>query len=191
VIPTNSTQPAEECFSTVTTVLVPFVTFLTFVVTLVFGFIFGRLFERFPGRGYMIKALIVSYVMILVIFYFGLGISADTNQRLYLTGFDLVAAGGYAYLLAFFYKRYTRVVEFSSAGSDPVKIMLGRRNVNGKSVTFSTRSSHKIVADASGSKVFKEWAFSGGVTVEDPKSYETIMKVDGNGILKAYSANPT
>jgi hypothetical protein len=192
VVATNSTNPLEACFSVVTTELVPaFTVFPIFIISLIFGFIYGRLFERFPGRSYFVKALIISYAMALVIAYLGLEISATVTQRLYLTGFDLLAAGGFAYLLALFYKRYTRVVEFSSAGSDPVKILIKGRNLTGKSATFSTRSSHKIVADASGSKVFKEWACSGGVTVEDAKSYETVMRVDGNGMIKAYSTSPS
>jgi hypothetical protein len=190
VVSTNSTNPLEECFSTVTSVLVPFVTFEIFIVALIFGFIFGRFFDRFPLKGYLNKALVVSYVMILVILFLGIGISADSNQRLILTLFDLLVAAGFAYLLALFYKRYTRVVEFSSTDIDPVKILIRGRNVTGKAMTFSNRSSQKVVAEASGSRVFREWSYSGGVTVEDPKSFETVMRVEGNGILKAYSTTP-
>jgi hypothetical protein len=35
---------------------------------------------------------------------------------------------------------------------------------------------------------FKGWSVSGGVTVDDPRSYETTMDVEGDGVLIAQSA---
>ncbi len=168
--------------------VVPLAAFQLFVAALIFAFIFGYFFDRFPVRGYMTKASIVTGIMFVLLVLFGReGVTTDDTQFWIVLAFGIVASGGFAFILARFYRRYTRIVEFQSQESDTVRIILGKRNATGKTVTLATRASYKIVADVSGSKLFKEWSYSGGVTVEDPKSYETVMRVDGDGILKALS----
>ena len=192
VVPSGTAQPVEDCFTAIVAVLIPLSAFIVFILSLVFAIIYGKFFESYPGRDYRVRALIVSYLMLVFLLLFGLeGIFVDEPQRLAIVAFDAVATGVYAYLLGKFYKRYTRVIEFSSPEPEPIKIMIGRKNVTGKTLTFSTRSSHKVVARASEKTVFREWSYSGGVTVEDPNSFETIMRVDGDGMLKATSAHPS
>jgi hypothetical protein len=188
VVPTNSTNTLENCFQATTVDLISLYVVEIFIVVLIFSFLFGRFFDRIPGKGYLAKSLFASYVFILVFVLFGFeGISTDITQSWFLVIFDVGVAGIFGYILGRFYKRYTRVVEFFSPDPATVRILVGGRNVAGRSMTFSNRSSHRVVAEASGKKLFREWSYSGGVTVEDPKSFETVMRVEGNGTLKASS----
>ncbi len=190
--PTNSTQAVGNCYVALVSVLLPLTVFLIFIAVIVFAFLFGSLFESLPGKGYRTKASIISCLVVLTMLFFGLeGVSTDTTQRLILIAFDIVAAAGFTHILGTFYRRYTWIVEFSTPESDPLEIVVGRKIANGKTLTFSTRSSHRIVARTPESRVFKEWTISGGVSVDDARSYETVFHVEGDGLLRAKSAPAT
>jgi hypothetical protein len=189
---TNSTLTVGDCYVALTSVLLPLVVFLIFIVVLVFAFLFGLFFENLPGKGYRTKASIISCLVILTMLFFRLeGVYTDTTQGVIMIVFDVAAAAGLTHILGTFYKRYTRTVEFSTPESDPVEITIGRRLVNGKTLTFPTRSSHRIVARTPENRVFKEWIISGGVSVEDAGSHETVMHIEGDGLLKAQSTPAT
>lgn len=176
----------NECFSALIAVLVPYSVFIIFVVSLVFSSAFGIFFESLPGRSYATRASIVAFIMIILLLYTGFeGISFDTQQRVMIATFDFIMAYLYATILGSLYKRYTRVVEFSSQNPELLRIILGRRDVTGKTRTVAANSSVKVRASPLGNAAFKEWSYSGGVTLEDSKSFETVMRVAGDGMLKA------
>jgi hypothetical protein len=102
-----------------------------------------------------------------------------------LAGFLVIWTGTYGFILGRLYRRYTRMVRFESADEATLRIMIDGKDYTGRSRTFAYTSTHKARAEASGGLVFKEWNVSGGVTVEDPRSFETLMEVSGDGLLKA------
>lgn len=176
----------NECFSAYIPVFVPYSVFIIFLVSLVFSSAFGIFFESLPGRSYATRASIVAFIMIILLLYTGLdGISFDTQQRVMIATFNFIMAYLYATILGSLYKRYTRVVEFSSQDPELLRIILGRRDVTGKTRTVAANSSVKVRASPLGNAAFKEWSYSGGVTLEDSKSFETVMRVAGDGMLKA------
>ena len=175
-----------ECFSTIISVLIPYSVFVIFIVSLVFSSFFGIFFEYLPGRSYATRASIVAFVMLIALLYTGFeGISFDSRQRIVIATFDFIIAYLYATILGSLYKRYTRVIEFSSQDPNLLRIIVGRKDVTGKARTVTANSSHKVRASPLGNAAFKEWSYSGGVTVEDPKSFETVMRVEGDGMVKA------
>ncbi len=176
----------NECFSALIAVLVPYSVFIIFLVSLVFSSAFGIFFESLPGRSYATRASIVAFIMIILLLYTGFeGISFDTQQRVMIATFDFIMAYLYATILGSLYKRYTRMVEFSSQDPGLLRIILGRKDVTGKTRTVAANSSVKVRASPLGNAAFKEWSYSGGVTLEDSKSFETVMRVAGDGMLKA------
>lgn len=176
----------NECFSAYIPVFVPYSVFIIFLFSLVFSSAFGIFFESLPGRSYATRASIVAFIMIILLLYTGLeGISFDTQQRVMIATFNFIMAYLYATILGSLYKRYTRVVEFSSQDPELLRIILGRKDVTGKTRTVAANSSVKVRASPLGNAAFKEWSYSGGVTLEDSKSFETVMRVAGDGMLKA------
>lgn len=151
------------------------------VCGLLFGALYGMYFEFLPGGGYTARAAAVGMLMLIVILFFGLGgVAGSATQGLAVRVFDLVAMVGYVVLLARFYRKYTREVRFESSGG---KFTVDNKDYAGKTKTLGIHSSHKLSAPG-GKGAFHAWLVSGGVSVEDQKSPETKMKVDGDGLLK-------
>ncbi|MBI3023145.1 MAG: hypothetical protein HYY68_05385 [Thaumarchaeota archaeon] len=176
----------NECFSALISVLVPYSVFIIFLVSLVFSSAFGIFFESLPGRSYATRASIVAFIMVILLLYTGFeGISFDIQERAMIATFNFIMAYLYATILGSLYKRYTRVIEFSSQNPELLRIILGRKDVTGKTRTVAANSSVKVRASPLGNAAFKEWSYSGGVTLEDSKSFETVMRVAGDGMLKA------
>jgi hypothetical protein len=176
------TATPESCFSTLVGLDVLLLVILPVAVCgLLFGTLYGMYFEFFPGGGYTSRAAAVGMVMLVVILFFGLGgIAADATQGLLVRLFDLVAMVGYVLILARFYRRYTREVRFESSGG---RVTVDRKDWTGKTKTLRIHSSHSISAPNE-KGAFHAWLVSGGVSVADPKSLETTIKVDGDGLLK-------
>jgi hypothetical protein len=184
--PSNSS--AYDCLVNVAQIQVPFVAFLGFFLSLVLAGVFGRLYEHVPGKDYKTKGISMGLLLLVVLTLVGLvGYTFDAAAA-YITGaVEVVAAVGYGLLLGFLYARYTRRVEFVSAPGAPIRIVVDGKDFTGKARTFSSKSVHEIRAATSEESSFKEWVVSGGVTVEDDRSYETTMEVNGDGMLKAVS----
>jgi F420-0:gamma-glutamyl ligase-like protein len=89
----------------------------------------------------------------------------------------------FGYLLGRLYGKYTRVVQIASQDPDLLKVLVDNSDMTGKARTFATTSNHKLRAEVSGDASFLGWATSGGVTLEDPKSFETVMEVNGDGSI--------
>jgi hypothetical protein len=145
---------------------------------------FGVFFEHLPGRGYGTRATSVALVLLILILLLGAGIVTSAEQHYILVAFELFGTIGYASILARFYRRYTREVKLEAPDYPGTSVLVDNRNYTGKMRTFSVHSSHSVRA-TSEEKTFKEWLVSGGVSVEDPHSFETTMTVEGDGLLKA------
>ncbi len=179
----------EECFSSVVLVYIPYFTFLGFVISLVFAAAYGILYERLPGQSPRVKAASIGLLLLIALLYLGLaGLSFEYTARILISIFDVAATAVYAVILGGLYRRYTRSVEFVSQDENSLKIIVDGRNLTGKTRTFHLRSSHEVKGETSEGSSFKEWAISGGVSIEDPRSFRTTMEVNGDGMLKAFSA---
>lgn len=182
--PVNGTSiSAQDCYSSVFTSYLPVAAFEGFFLSLVFAWIFGALYDSIPFRDPRAKGTSMAVVVALSFAFLELeGFTFSVTVKLLLSAFFLAITVAYGVLLGLLYKRYTREISFVS--DDPaVRIMVGRRNCTGRKETFATRSVHKITARTEDGH-FREWVVSGGVSVEDSRSFETIMEVNGDGLLK-------
>lgn len=180
------TTTPNTCFDNIITVNIPYEVLLPCATLgLLFGVLYGMYFEYIPGKGYAIRAIGIALIFLIILIVIGSAGNAsatDTTELATIRAFDTVALIGYAYILSKLYRRLTREVNFESP-SDKLKIEVDGRNYTHKMKTLSLHSSHKLKAPTE-KGVFHQWLVSGGVSVEDPKSPETKMKVDGDGLLK-------
>ncbi len=181
---TPPTTP-QDCFSTLLSADVPsLVAFPIAVLGILFGALYGMYFEFLPGRGYRIRAVAIGMGMLIVMLFLRLaGLTADPTQTAMMYAFDAVAMLGYSVIIARFYRKYTREVEFQSPDPERLKITVDHKNYTGKTKTLSVHSAHTVRAPSE-SGAFHEWLVSGGISVLDSKSFETTMRVDGDGLLK-------
>lgn len=184
-IPGNLTASAHQCFVSLVTIDVPFVAFVAFFITLVYCGLFGTYHDHFPKLGTTSKAMVVAAVVAVNLLFFGFaGYVFDSQSAVATIAFLAVWTGIFGYLLGRLYRRYTRQVEFESQDTSMLRVLVDGRDVTGRSRTFATTSSHKLRAELSDDASFREWEGTGGVSLEDPKSFETVMEVDGDGTLK-------
>jgi len=178
----NST--AQACLSTLLNTNIPTLAVLQGASGILFGALYGMYFEFLPGEGYRIKAVAMGMVMLIVLLFLGLaGITIDRTQQLIMYGTDFVGMIGYVVITARYYRRYTREVKFESPDPERLKFTVDRKNYTGKTKTLSLNSNHTIRAPSE-SGAFHQWLVSGGVSVLDSKSFETTMRVEGDGLLK-------
>lgn len=184
----NGTSVAD-CYASLAPVYVPFIAFIGFFVAILWAGIFGRFYESIPGRSAYTKGIAVALVVAINLILFQLeGVTFETAATEAITVFLVVTTLAFGVMLGDLYVRYTRTVLFVSQDAKALKIMVDHRDVTGKTRTFAVKSTHNVRADTSGGSAFREWVVSGGVTVEDQKSYETPMEVDGDGMLKAIAS---
>jgi hypothetical protein len=174
----------QNCLSTLINTNIPTLAVLQGATGILFGALYGMYFEFLPGQGYTMKAVAAGMGMLIILLFFGLaGITVDRTQQVIMYAFDVVAMLGFTVILARYYKRFTREVEFQSPNPEALKIVCDGKNYTGKLKTLAVHSTHKIRAPSESGR-FHEWLVSGGVTVLDSKSFETTMRVDGDGLLK-------
>jgi hypothetical protein len=175
----------QDCFSTLLNTDIPsLVVFPIGVSGILFGGLYGLYFEFLPGQGYRIRAVAIGMAMLIMMLVFGLaGITIDQTTKTAMDVFDAVSMLGYAVILSHFYRRYTREVTFESPNAERLKITVDGKNFTGKMRTLSLHSNHTVRAPSE-SGAFHQWLVSGGVSVLDSKSFETTMRVDGDGLLK-------
>jgi hypothetical protein len=141
-------------------------------------------FEFLPGKGYRIRAVAAGMGMLIMMLVLGVaGYTADSTQNAFMDAFDVAAMLGYSLIIARFYRKFTREVEFVSSDLEKLKITVDGKNFTGKTKTLSVHSTHTVRAPSE-SGTFHQWLVSGGVSVLDAKSFETTMRVDGDGMLK-------
>ena len=182
---TTAPTTPQDCFNTLLNTDIPsLVAFPIGVFGILFGALYGIYFEFLPGRGYRIRAAAMGLAMLIVLLFFRVaGLTADPTQTAVMYACDVFAAGGYSLIIARFYRSYTREVEFKSPDQGRLKITVDGKNYTGKLKTLSLHSAHTVRAPSE-SGAFHEWLVSGGVSVLDSKSFETTMRVDGDGLLK-------
>ncbi len=181
----NVNGSAEDCFSSVVSVDVPFVAFVAFFITLAYSGIFGIYYDSIPIRRATVKGLVAGAVIGLNLIFFGFsGYVFDSQSAEATAAMMVVWTPAFGYLLGRLYKKYTRVVEFSSQDEGLLRVVVDGRECTGRTRTFATTSSHKVRAEVSEDASFREWQASGGVTLEDPRSFETAMEVNGDGTVK-------
>ncbi len=181
----NVNGSAEDCFSSVISVDVPFVAFIAFFITLAYSGIFGIYYDSVPIRRATVKGLVAGAVIGLSLIFFGFsGYVFDSQSAEATAAMMVVWTPIFGYLLGRLYKKYTRLVEFSSQDEGLLRVLVDGRDCTGRARTFATTSSHKVRAEVSEDASFREWQASGGVTLEDPRSFETPMEVNGDGSVK-------
>jgi hypothetical protein len=174
----------EDCFGSVVAVDVPYIAFVGFFVALLYAGIFGRYYDSLPMRGPTLKGETVAAVVGINLVIFGFAGFFFSSQAALATGaFLIVWTAVFGYFLGRLYKKYTRVVEFQSQDPDSLKVIVDGRDNTGKSRTFALTSSHNVRAEVSDDASFKEWEPSGGIKIEDPRSFESTMEVGGDGVL--------
>ncbi len=182
---TNSTASIADCFNSVVAVDVPYIAFVAFFITLFYAGIFGRYFDSFPGGGKTAKGELMAAIVGVNLAFFGFSGFYFSDTASAATGVFLIAwTILFGYLLARMYKKYTRSVQFTSQDPELLKILVDSSDCTGKTKTFATTSSHKLRASVADDASFKEWAPSGGVSLEDVRSFETVMEVNGDGTLQ-------
>jgi hypothetical protein len=176
---------AADCFSSLVAVDVPFLAFIAFFVALLYAGAFGIYFDSLPTRSNTIKGLIMAFIVGVSLLFFGFaGYVFDTDSALATAIMMLLWTPVYGYLFGKLYKRYTRVVAFESQDPTLLKVLVDGRDYTGKARTFAATSNHKLRAEVAEDASFKEWEPSGGITLEDARSFETVFEVNGDGALK-------
>jgi len=182
----NSTSSAavNDCFQDVISVFPGFFAFVNFFISLFFATAFGLLYESLPTKGLpLVKGLSVSFAVLLVYVYLGIvGITFYKLAAELLYVFAVLDTVLYGYLLSRLYRRYTRTVEI--AAGDSANIFVDGKNYSNRTTTFAAKSVHEVKAEALGTATFREWTVTGGVSVEDNKSFETTMEVNGDGKIQ-------
>jgi len=175
---------AAECFSSVVAVDVPFVAFVAFFITLLYAGAFGLYYDSVPTRSATVKGVTLGVIVGANLLFFGFsGYIFDSESALATGLMMLTWTPIFGYIFGRLYKKYSRVVEFTSQDGDLLRVMVDGRDYTGKTRTFAATSSHRIRAEVSSDASFKEWTPSGGVTLEDQRSFETIMEVNGDGTV--------
>ncbi|MDE1853542.1 MAG: hypothetical protein KGI38_07330 [Thaumarchaeota archaeon] len=185
VAATNMTGSVEDCFASVVAVDVPYIAFVAFFVVLTYAGVFGMFYDSLPSRSHIWKGETMGAVIAANLLFFGLsGFYFDSESAaasgLFLAGWTAV----FGYVLGRLYRKYTRMVSFESGDPTLLKILVDGRDFTGKARTFALTSNHKIRAEVADDASFREWEPSGGVTMEDARSFDTVMEVNGEGALK-------
>jgi len=180
----NSTT-VQDCFDSLAPVYIPFIAFVGFFVTLGYSSLFGRMYERIPGRGQSSKGLLIAPAVAITLVLFQLvGFTFELAATEAIVVALLGSTVAYGLLLGNFYRRYTRLIRFESDDDSALRILVDRSDLTGKTMTLAANSTHNVEAKIADSSSFKGWTVSGGVTVEDSRSFETSMEVNGDGLLK-------
>jgi hypothetical protein len=187
--PTNATNSLEGCFQLVVAVDVPYIAFVAFFVTLLYSGIFGLWYERIPGLGPTTKGEVIAAVVGFNLVYFRFsGFYFDYQSTVASGVFLLAWTLVFGYVLGRLYRRYTRLVKFLSLDEGSLRILLDGRDYTGKARTLAVTSTHKVRAEVADDASFKEWEGEGGITIDDPRSFETTIEITGDGALKAVVA---
>ena len=182
--PTSSPGSLEDCFSLVLAYDVPFLAFIGFFIALLYSGVFGIFYDRFPGSPVIRGETIAAVVGFNFVLFGFIGLYFNYESALAVAVFFLAWTAVFGFILGKLYKRYTRLVSFESEDPESLKVSLDGREVTGKARTLSLTSTHKLTADVSEGASFKEWVSSGGVSLEDSRSFETTFEVNGDGLVK-------
>ena len=175
----------EDCFASVVAVDVPYIAFIAFFVSLLYAGLFGRYYDSLPSSSPTLKGETVAVLVGANLVFFGFSGFYFNFESAAATGVFLIAwTIVFGYFLGRLYKKYTRTVAFESQDPNLLRVLVDGRDFTGKARTFAHTSSHRIRAEVTDDASFREWEPTGGVKLEDPKSFETVMEIEGNGTLK-------
>lgn len=174
----------EDCFASVVAVDVPYIAFVAFFVALLYAGLFGRYYDSLPSSSPTLKGELVSVLVGANLVFFGFSgfyfdFEASAATGAFLIGWTVV----FGYFLGRLYKKYTRLVAFESQDPKLLRVLVDGRDSTGKSRTFAHTSNHRIRAEVADDASFKEWEPTGGVKLEDPRSFETVMEIEDHGTL--------
>lgn len=182
--PVNGTS-VQDCFASVIAVDVPFVAFVAFFITLLYSGIFGLYHDFFPKVDTSVKGIIAAAVIGTNLLFFGFaGYIFDFQSEVATVVFLVAWTLLFGFLLGRLYRRYTRSVVFESQDASMLRVVVDGRDSTGRPKTFATTSSHRVRAELSDDASFTEWETAGGITLEDSRSFETVMEVNGDGTLR-------
>jgi hypothetical protein len=185
LVPSVNGTSVQDCFASVVAVDVPFRAFVAFFVVLLYSGLFGMYHDLLPSLGTIAKGMAVAALVAANLVFFGFAGYIFDSQSALVTSLFLVGwTAVFGYFLGRLYKRYTRLVGFESQDPGMLRVVVDGRDVTGRSRTFARTSSHKLRAELSEDASFREWEVGGGVTLEDPRSFETLMEINGDGTLK-------
>jgi hypothetical protein len=180
----NGSITPNDCYSLLLSVDVPYIAFIGFLITILLMGLFGMFYDNFPWNSPLIKGEAIAWVVLLCLLVFGYyGFSFDYTSGLATGVFLLLWTPIFGYTAGKLYVRYTRVITFEEGSGIRGKILVDGRNVSGKTRTYALRSTHGVKAEVS-EGTFKAWAVSGGVRIEDSRSFDTTMEVEGDGVIR-------
>lgn len=186
ICPSLNSTSIEACFNSVVAWYIPYTALLGFFVALFFVGLFGWSYESFPGKSSIAKGEMAAGLVALGLIFGDLyGVLIGPVANVLLVIFFVTWTGFFGFAIGRLYSRYTRAVRFETTDEKLVKVLVDGKDYTGKSRTFAHTSTHEVRAEVEDGVSFKGWHVSGGVTVEDARSFETLMEVNGDGLLKA------
>lgn len=190
--PLNSTTTGsgQDCFDQLVQNVIPAGAVIGFFVSLGYAGVLGLFYELMPGRSAPLKTAPVAAATALTMLVLGLEPLILLFSFAPLL-FGLVAAWTvvFAVVLGTLYRRYTRLVRIESEDKALLKVMVDGRDMTGKERTFALTSSHRVRAEVASDASFREWEVTGKLGVEDPRSFETVFEVGGDGTLRGVVAS--
>ena len=190
--PLNSTTTGsgQDCFDQLVQNVIPAGAVIGFFVSLGYAGVLGLFYELMPGRSAPLKTAPVAAATALTMLVLGLEPLILLFSFAPLL-FGQVAAGTvvFAVVLGTLYRRYTRLVRIESEDKALLKVMVDGRDMTGKERTFALTSSHRVRAEVASDASFREWEVTGKLGVEDPRSFETVFEVGGDGTLRGVVAS--
>jgi len=181
----NATISLQDCFASVVALDVPLTAFEAFFVVLTFAGLFGIFYDSLPGGSPTVKGEAFAAMTATTLFAFNsLGFFFDLPSVVASAVFLVAWTVILGYLLGRLYRRYSRPVSIESQDPSLLKVVVDGRNLTGKTRTFALTSSHRLRADLADDASFREWVVTGGLTVEDTRSFDTVVEVNGEGSLK-------
>lgn len=185
LVPNVNGSSAQDCFASVVAVDVPFRAFVAFFVALIYSGLFGMYHDSLPRLSTIAKGVAAGAIIGANLVFFGFSGYVFDSQSAVATSIFLVAwTAVFGYVLGRLYRKYTRLVKFESTDAMMLRVVVDGRDVTGRSRTYAATSSHKLRAVLTDDASFKEWDANGEVGLEDPRSFETVMEVNGDATLK-------
>lgn len=176
---------ADDCFGWVVSIFPEYLGFAGFFVTLGFSGLFGVYYDSLTGRGPVPKGETAAILVGLSLVLLGIaGVSFTPFVSAALGTFLVAWTFVFGVALGRLYARYTRKVRLEGPAKGEASIMVDGKDFTGRTRTFAVKSVHQLRAEVGGGMSFRGWTVSGGVSVEDQKSFETEMEVNGDGLLK-------
>jgi hypothetical protein len=184
-VPVNATNSVQQCFASVIAVDIPYIAFVAFFVVLAYAGLFGLFYDSIPAKSAIVKGEFFGGLAGFNLVVFGFSAYFFDVPSSIASGIFMVAwTAVFGYFLGRLYRRYTRPVSLSSQDPGLLRVLVDGKDLTGRTRTFALTSSHKVRAELASDASFREWEVTGNLTVEDPRSFETVVEINGEGSLK-------